>query len=602
MRIQRIEFPEENEKSQIDMYLHGEEQMYQINPEGTLVLKPCGTVIFNTYFNAFSVEKWLKYTRIPNLCFEFTGKGDIIVRIWNEFLGERGKNEKNLIAEHIQTQQEKLKNRINIPLDRCQYGIIYIEIENKGNDNGEFISGEFLTTADENNAVELTLDICTYKRETYLYHNLKILKEKLWDNPQSVLYHKFHVIIVDNGCTVSTESLEEWITVYPNKNAGGTAGFTRGMLEALDKGTFTHILLMDDDVEIKPSALEKTYVLLTLLKEEYKDSIIGGAMLRRDFGFIQQESGGRFQDNRIISGHAGVDLRKAENVILNEKDERPDYNAWWYCCIPVSMIQQKGLPLPLFIHYDDVEYGIRFQCEIILMNGICVWHEAFENKRPSVNEYYDIRNALIVNSIYNDNFGKWQIFKILCRRMLTNLFRYRYRDICLNMRALEDFLSGPEWLMNQDAEVLHKQLMESGYHYKEKSKIKIKPKESTNPENIISGKNNSNQIQKKKLVSLNGWLLPACKDKTPVPVMAGESPHVYYRKKCVWIYDPDTELGFYTKKEPKQLFLLAGRLVRIYFHIQTGYKKVQRSYRQHMDTMCSRGFWNKYLELKGERE
>lgn len=53
----------------------------------------------------------------------------------------------------------------------------------------------------------------------------------------------------------------------------------------------THVLLMDDDIVIEPEALVKTYTLLTLLKDTYIDTFIGGAMLRLDRQYIQVESG-----------------------------------------------------------------------------------------------------------------------------------------------------------------------------------------------------------------------------------------------------------------------------------------------------------------------
>ena len=58
-----------------------------------------------------------------------------------------------------------------------------------------------------------------------------------------------------------------------------------------------------------------------------------------------------------------------------------------------------------------------------------------------------------------------------------------------------------------------------------------------------------------------------------MPVMAGESPHCYYRKKKVWIYDPDTQLGFYTGKEVRQLFILLGEWLRLGFRLKKEYAK-----------------------------
>ena len=57
--------------------------------------------------------------------------------------------------------------------------------------------------------------------------------------------------------------------------------------------------------------------------------------------------------------------------------------------------------MPFFIHGDDIEYGLRLNHSFILLNGIGVWHESFENKYQPVNIYYDTRNYLIINTLYN---------------------------------------------------------------------------------------------------------------------------------------------------------------------------------------------------------
>ena len=96
---------------------------------------------------------------------------------------------------------------------------------------------------------------------------------------------------------------------------------------------------------------------------------------------------------------AGLELESCEACLLNEVEESAEYNAWWYCCFPLEIVTEENLPLPLFIRGDDVEYGIRNMKQLILMNGICVWHEPFENKYSSFLEYYIIRNQLITNAL-----------------------------------------------------------------------------------------------------------------------------------------------------------------------------------------------------------
>ena len=36
-----------------------------------------------------------------------------------------------------------------------------------------------------------------------------------------------------------------------------------------------------------------------------------------------------------------------------------DYNGWWMCLIPTEVIREIGLSLPMFIKWDDAEFGLR---------------------------------------------------------------------------------------------------------------------------------------------------------------------------------------------------------------------------------------------------
>ena len=96
----------------------------------------------------------------------------------------------------------------------------------------------------------------------------------------------------------------------------------------------------------------------------------------------------------LIGRKIGLDLRTLDACLDNEFEEKCDYNAWWYCTIPMQYVRSDNLPLPIFIRGDDVEYGLRNMKNLILMNGICVWHEPFEFKYSSSMYYYIFRNTL----------------------------------------------------------------------------------------------------------------------------------------------------------------------------------------------------------------
>ena len=89
------------------------------------------------------------------------------------------------------------------------------------------------------------------------------------------------MLVIDNGRTLDAETLSgDGVRVFPNKNVGGAGGFARGMIEAmrLEKPA-THVLLMDDDVQISTESLKRTYQLLSIVNDEYKDSYVSGAMM-----------------------------------------------------------------------------------------------------------------------------------------------------------------------------------------------------------------------------------------------------------------------------------------------------------------------------------
>ena len=103
--------------------------------------------------------------------------------------------------------------------------------------------------------------------------------------------------------------------------------------------------------------------------------------MREDEPNIQYEAGARWNRGNIEALRHYVDMRKLSNLLRNEKEEPAEYTGWWYTCYTLSIIDKNNLPLPLFIHRDDVEYGLRVgKGRFIFMNGLCVWHEAFENK------------------------------------------------------------------------------------------------------------------------------------------------------------------------------------------------------------------------------
>lgn len=146
-------------------------------------------------------------------------------------------------------------------------------------------------------------------------------------------------------------------------------------------------------------------------------------------------------------------MTKLANVIGNEWYEphwTNGYAGWWYCCIPATQIDRNGLPLPLFIRGDDVEFGNRCQPRIMTMNGICVWHLTFPTKfRVALERYQWPRNGLIAQATTGVYEGI-DFVRSLRINFNYDLKLFYYDSAELSIRALEDFLRGPDWLVRLD--------------------------------------------------------------------------------------------------------------------------------------------------------
>jgi len=358
---------------------------------------------------------------------------------------------------------------------------------------------------------------------------------------------------------------------------------------------FTHILLMDDDIILEPEAVFRTWQMLSLLKEEYQGHLLGGGLLRLDIHYIQHENSAQWQGDRIIFPKQGYDLSERYAVVANEERKLVNYCGWWYCCIPIAERFEHALPMPFFIHRDDIEYGLRYRGRIITLNGISVWHDAFDHRRASSMVYYDIRNALICNAIHYPEYSAKDAKKYVIKNMFGHLMKYRYEDQKLTLRALEDFCRGTAFLSSRDPVGLHQEIMAMGYKQTDVScvleecnvedyYIRPEPKDlyKRTGSSLVNG------------ILLNGWFLPGKRKCIPIPFGA---PHKeFFRCKRVLLFDPDSKQGFLVERKWRQFFVTIGRCLRAWRIIRKSYKKAAGDWRENGRRLTTREFWERYLE------
>ena len=446
MLLQKILFPSSDTCNNKDLFFHFKSGCKMAN---NAVLMEKGDVLEgDSYFNSFSIAKWKKYTILDNLSVSLTLKGDCDLFLCGAYINDKNiicrKND-NLVTQSFSSDTAK---EVKLKFDLKNYSmcpLVYIQIKAKG--HVELYGGYYYTELDEKTLpdIKIALGICTYHRESFIFKNLSLIERDIYKS-NSALKNNLDIIVCDNASTLPVKALSNpHVSVYKNRNYGGSGGFTRCIIEALKREEtkrYTHIILMDDDIAIETSVLERTYAFLRLLRKQHADIAIGGAMLVMGDRIRQFENGARLTADGMLSfKNKNLNLTTIRNILVNDAQTGNNYNAWCYCCMPISKITKNNLPLPLFIHMDDVEYGVRNQFEFVNINGICVWHPFQSNMRNNSIVYYDIRNKLIAMASLGGCSLKEYALKWLYT-FRSDIFVYNYERFMVACLAIRDFLKG----------------------------------------------------------------------------------------------------------------------------------------------------------------
>jgi len=603
MKLQNIIMPSIETYADTTLYFRSTGAVeYQLERE-KLILSKNATLSFDTYFNGFSLGKWKTYSKIHNLYITLQFKGKIKV---------------TLVQKETKEQVVKVQRlkEVTIESDGGEQIIAFGTLGNTGMcaveieaiSISEIYGGYYWTDIKEEEIkfVKIALNICTFKREEFVRKNVSLLKNKIFNNSlHKELKKCLEIFIIDNAKTLEeAEFQDSYIHLFPNQNAGGAGGFTRGLLEIqrfAEEKQITHALLMDDDIFIEPESIFRTWTLLSLRKDCFEHAFVGGAMLRIDDKYLQVESGAIWNQGTLISRKSRLDLRNLESCLYNETEEKLDYSAWWYTTIPLEIVHDDNLPIPIFIRGDDVEYGLRMAKNIIMMNGICVWHEPFENKYSSAMFYYILRNRLIVNAIHGSPLAKEVFIQILSQQIREEVYLYRYKNAHLLLDGVEDYLKSIDWLKNQNGEILNKQAIAKGYQ--------LQPIGETtkcfNYESYLLAKKESNSLSLfHKIIrrlSINGILLSTKKENRTIPLVGCKESSVY-RVKHIVHYDALNQKGFITKKDKQMAQECLKRFKYVKKNIHQKYNLVNTEYQMRSKELTNKKFWIQYLGIQTDKD
>lgn len=576
---------------------------------------------FNGYFNLFYLEKRKKYTNLQSLslCVRLQGYRELV-------LVHNGVDLQTIVLTPEQSQEYE----IVFPYERYQEGCFWFALIKEERALQSHISGCYAGEIEQEKFRQVTIcvDICTYKREDYAARNLRLLKERLFDKASLDVSKHIKIYVVDNGNTLKdcrpiqelSSLYADKLFIFSNKNAGGAGGFTRGMVEALKakkEAGFTHILLMDDDAVIEPDALVRIYGFLTMLKETWKTMTIGGAMLREECPYLLYCAGEWWQNGEIQNPHMDLDLRKLDHAAgrpLTEAGHEYDrYSGWWCCCYSLEVVREDNLPVPLFLHHDDIEYGIRNRRNgIVFLNGIGVWHRGPGEVFPGSNIYYDTRNNLIEIALHQKRKKRRAAGKILFRGLTSAVIRLKYEDVDLVYRGFVDFLKGPGWLYHQNPESLHKEIrnmacrMYSLDELREKltdreykdvvRQIDFYQKKSVRY-GVRNGENRKTRAPLICFLTYNGWLIPA--DKAGIKVVfPADSPFELFRKNKAVLCENSGRNVYLTKRDYGKLLKIITVYIKTALLLSGDFGHAVGDYQKQLTEITNQKAWEGYLNLR----
>lgn len=432
------------EKAKEPLYIRGIKE----RKEHSILMHKGEVLDFMTYFNSLSLKKWKRYTTIKalQLALQLEGHFQVTFHLYDEKGSVRHSSVETVSSCFTYSMEAK-------DLDGVLLGFSLHCMSDVGQYIGGQWNGEFTQWEDK----KIGISITTFKREKYVKRTMNLLHDFQKDHPW------LSVLVVDNGSTLE-EMQGERFRVIHNRNFGGSGGFTRGMIEYVEQGAVDYILLMDDDIVLETSALERSFSLISGLRKGYQESFLAGAMLSLEEPCRQCENTAYW--DKIISYVCCKDLEltAGPNLIINEKiHNNPNaYAGWWYCCMPVQRIKRIGYPIPAFIKSDDMEYGIRNHKEILSLNGIGVWHQAFAEKMNPTIRYFSDRNSFVLNH-YALGCGCGTLMLAILGRMIKRLAHRDIRGIVILAFALHAYMEGFRQITSQPADEVFTKLHNRSY-------------------------------------------------------------------------------------------------------------------------------------------
>ncbi|MFT4081118.1 MAG: glycosyltransferase [Nocardioides sp.] len=432
----------------------------QIESRTALRVEAGESLSFGTYFNAFPASYWRRYTIVDEVTLTVTlvGAGARLVVYKSQ---ATGKSQQVAAVETPDDVQGEQRFAFDLSLKPFVDGGWYWYDVIAGDTDVRVVAAEWSAEVPEDRVEHGTVDIAitTMNRPDFC---AKLLGQ-IGDDEQLRPYLDT-VFVMEQGTDkvadstyfpAAEKSLGEILRVIEQGNLGGSGGYARGQLESVRKGTATYAMMMDDDVVCEPEGIVRAVTFGDLAR---RPTIVGGHMFNiyarsrmHSFGEIVQPWRFWWQSAPGVFGDWDFSARNLRSTRWLHKRVDVDFNGWFMCLIPRQVIAEIGLSLPLFLKWDDSEYGLRAKeagYPTVSFPGAAVWHIPWTDKNDALDwqSYFHHRNRFVAALLHSTYPKGGRMVTESFNHQVKHLVSMQYSTVELRHQALLDVLAGPEQL------------------------------------------------------------------------------------------------------------------------------------------------------------
>lgn len=417
---------------------------------------------FGAYFNAFAAGYWRRFTALTEIRLRLRLEGSGRVDVY------RTKADGARIHERGVVLRDRGEHDLDVALDLRPFedgGWYWFDLTTD-DDQLTLHEGGWHAGVPAPGRAAVTVGMPTFNRPADCVATLTAIGED-----PLVLAAVTQVILPDQGTrkvrdepgfAAAEAALGGRLRIVDQPNLGGSGGYARIMYEALATPECQQILFMDDDILLEPESVLRAVAFSRHAREPM---LVGGQMLSLQnrsqlstMGEVVDRYKFLWRNAPQTEPHHDLAERTLRTTPWLHRRVDVDYNAWWMCLIPRVVAEDLGLPLPLFIKWDDAEYGLRARSRgyrTATVPGIAIWHMSFLEKDDTSDwqAYFHYRNRLIAAALHGPDDPKPMLTDVF-KRTLRHLMLMEYSAVALQHMALRDFLAGPETLFPNLASVL----------------------------------------------------------------------------------------------------------------------------------------------------